>query len=51
MKTLFAASITAVALTPAITEWLGTFRRAVRRALATRAEVSAMMAEAYRRQR
>jgi hypothetical protein len=51
MKTLIAAAIAATALAPAVYQWLTRLPDAVRDALRTRAEVSAIMAEAYRRQR
>jgi hypothetical protein len=51
MKSLITAAIAATVLVPAVYEWLGRLPDAVRDALRTRAEVSAIMAEAYRRQR
>jgi hypothetical protein len=51
MKSLITAAIAATVLAPAVFEWLTRLPDAIRDALKTRAEVSAIMAEAYRRQR
>jgi hypothetical protein len=49
MKALSSAAILATVMTPIVFEWLRRLPDAIRDALATRAEVSAIMAEAYRR--
>jgi hypothetical protein len=49
METLFAAAVVAAVAAPAVTDWLATLRAAVLDALRVRAEVSALMAEEYRR--
>lgn len=49
MKTLIVAAIGASVLTPAVIDSFARFREAVLDALRVRAEVSEVMAEAYRR--
>jgi hypothetical protein len=51
MKTLVAAAVSSFALTPIVTDFFTRFRRGFIDALRVRAEVSAMMAESYRRLR
>ncbi|SAL33213.1 hypothetical protein [Caballeronia humi] len=51
MKSLFAIVIWATVLTPVVTSWIPRIRASVLEALQVRAEVSEIMAEAYRRQR
>ncbi|MFL9960604.1 hypothetical protein PQR02_05605 [Paraburkholderia sediminicola] len=50
MKSIFSAAIVATVLAPVVSGWLARLPDAIRDALKTRAEVSAIMAEAYRRQ-
>jgi hypothetical protein len=51
MKSLISAAIAATILAPVVSGWLARLPDAIRDALKTRAEVSAIMAEAYLRQR
>ncbi|MFL9908981.1 hypothetical protein [Paraburkholderia sp. RL17-337-BIB-A] len=50
MKSLISAAIAATVLAPVVSGWLARLPDAIRDALKTRAEVSAIMAEAYSRQ-
>lgn len=50
MKSFISAALAATVLAPSVPGWLARLRDGIRDALKTRAEVSAIMAEAYLRQ-